>query len=108
LMCARLTHAITTTHIVPTANWGIPCSKRNMKGHWGRAGCLVSHESWLSNLTNKRLRRGRFVSVPAMKRAIKEFIEAHNSHPKPLVWTKDADEILHKVRKIQHLLVTGH
>jgi len=65
-------------------------------------------ESWLSNLTNKRLRRGSFANVPALKRAIKEFIEAHNSHAKPFVWTKDADQILRKVRKIQHLLVTGH
>jgi transposase len=65
-------------------------------------------ESWLSNLTNKRLRRGSFASVPALKRAIKEFVETHNSHAKPFVWTKDADEILRKVRIIQHLLVTGH
>jgi len=65
-------------------------------------------ESWLSNLTNKRLRRGSFASVPALKNAINEFIEAHNSHAKPFVWTKDADQILRKVRKIQHLSVTGH
>jgi len=65
-------------------------------------------ESWLSNLTNKRLRRGSFASVPALKKAINEFIEAHNSHAKPFVWTKDADQILRKVRKIQHLSVTGH
>jgi hypothetical protein len=59
-------------------------------------------------LTKKRLRRGSFANVPALKRAIKEFIESHNSHAKPFVWTKDADQILRKVRKIQHLLVTGH
>jgi len=65
-------------------------------------------ESWLSNLTNKRLRRGSFESIPALKKAIEEFVEAYNSKAKPFVWTKDADEILRKVRKIQHLLVTGH
>jgi len=87
-------------------------SKRHPRFHFHYtptgASWLNLVESWLSNLTNKRLRRGSFASVPALKRAIKEFIEAHNSHAKPFVWTKDADEILHKVRKIQHLLVTGH
>jgi len=65
-------------------------------------------EGWLSNLTNKRLRRGSFESIPALKRAIEEFVEVHNSKATPFVWTKDADEILHKIRIIQHLLVTGH
>jgi transposase len=87
-------------------------SKRHPRFHFHYtptgASWLNLVESWLSNLTNKRLRRGSFASVPALKRAIKEFIEAYNSHAKPFVWTKDADEILRKVRKIQHLLVTGH
>jgi transposase len=61
-------------------------------------------ESWLSNLTKKRLRRGSFSSVPALKKAVEEFVEAYNSRAKPFVWTKDADEILRKVRKIQHML----
>ena len=50
-------------------------------------------ESWLSNLTNKRLVRGSFSSVPALKRAIEEFVAAYNSKAKPFVWTKDADEV---------------
>jgi len=65
-------------------------------------------ESWLSNLTNKRLRRGSFESIFALKRAIEEFVEVYNSKASPFVWTKDADEILQKIRLIQHLLVTGH
>jgi len=87
-------------------------SKRHPRFHFHYtptgASWLNLVESWLSNLTNKRLRRGSFANVPALKRAIKEFIETYNSHAKPFVWTKDADEILRKVRKIQHLLVTGH
>lgn len=63
-------------------------------------------ESWLSNLTKKRLRRGSFSSVTALKRAVEEYVEAYNSKAKPFVWTKGADEILRKVRIIQHLLVT--
>lgn len=65
-------------------------------------------ESWLSNLTNKRLRRGSFSSVPALKKAVDEFVATYNAKAKPFVWTKSAEEILRKVRIIQHLLVTGH
>lgn len=65
-------------------------------------------ETWLSKLMKKRLARGSFKSVPALMRAIKEFAAAHNGKPRPFVWTKDADEILRKVRKIQRLLVTAH
>ena len=65
-------------------------------------------ESWLSNLTNKALRRGSFESVPALKKAIEEYVKAYNPKATPFVWTKDADAILQKIRKIQHLLVTGH
>ena len=65
-------------------------------------------ESWLSNLTNKRLRRGSFESIFVLKRAIEEFVEVYNSKATAFVWTKDADEILRKIRLIQHLLVTGH
>jgi hypothetical protein len=65
-------------------------------------------ESWFSQLTNKSLRRGSFESVPLLINAIKEFVKASNLKAKPFVWTKDADKLLEKVRKIQHLLVTGH
>ncbi|MDP7639354.1 MAG: IS630 family transposase, partial [Candidatus Hydrogenedentes bacterium] len=32
-----------------------------------------------------------------LKRAIKEFIEAHNENPKPFVWTATAEKIIEKV-----------
>ena len=40
------------------------------------------------------IRRGTFRSVPELKAAIQEFIEAHQANRKPFVWTKSADEIL--------------
>lgn len=54
-------------------------------------------EGFFSKLTQKRLRRGIFKSVADLKRAIKEFIEAHNQAPKPFVWTATADKIIEKV-----------
>ena len=54
-------------------------------------------EGFFGKLTQKRLRRGIFKSVTDLKRAIKEFIEAHNQDPKPFVWTATADKIIEKV-----------
>jgi hypothetical protein len=47
----------------------------------------------------RRLREG--------ERPKRETREAYNSRAKPFVWTKDADEILRKVRKIQQMLATS-
>jgi hypothetical protein len=44
-----------------------------------------------------RLRRGVFISVPALVAAIDEYIAHHNINPKPFIWTKSARDILQKV-----------
>ncbi len=54
-------------------------------------------EGFFGKLTRKRLRRGVFKSVADLKKAIAEFIEAHNQDPKPFVWTANADKIIEKV-----------
>ena len=69
---------------------------------------LNAVEGWFSKLTTKALRRGSFVSVPALRRAVLDYVEAHNDSAMPLIWTKSTDEILRKVRKIQRLTVTAH
>jgi transposase len=56
-------------------------------------------ERWFAELTMKRIRRGTFRSVPQLKAAIQEFIEAHQANPKPFVWTKSADEILASIAR---------
>ena len=56
-------------------------------------------ERWFAELTMKRIRRGSFRSVPQLKAAIQEFIEAHQLNPKPFVWTKSADEILASIAR---------
>lgn len=54
-------------------------------------------EGFFRNLDVKRLKRGVFRSVPHLIDAIMSYIDNHNDDPKPIVWTKAADEILEKV-----------
>jgi transposase len=85
------------------------------------ASWLSLVERWFAELTTKQIRRGAFRSVPQLKAAIQEFIDAHQAHPKPFVWTKSADQILASIarfalrtadaRAAQHvsrISVTGH
>ena len=54
-------------------------------------------EGFFRNLDEKRLKRDAFRSVPELIDAIMGYINNHNDDPKPIVWTKAADEILEKV-----------
>ncbi len=56
-------------------------------------------ERWFREITDKRIRRGVFRSVPELVSAITAYIEEHNRDPKPFIWTAKADEILAKVRR---------
>jgi hypothetical protein len=56
-------------------------------------------ERWFAELTNKQLRRGVHRSVRALETAIREFIDAHNADTNPLVWTKNADDILASMKR---------
>jgi transposase len=51
-------------------------------------------ERWFAALTEKQLRRGVFRSTRDLEQAIEQYIDQHNSHPKPFIWTKTADQIL--------------
>jgi transposase len=51
-------------------------------------------ERWFGELTGKRLRRGVFVSVEDLQKAIEEFLAAWNRDPKPFVWTATVGSIL--------------
>lgn len=65
---------------------------------------IPTSSSWLNvierffrDLTDKRLRRGAFRSVPELIKAIEGYIAAHNDEPKPFVWRRTVDQILAKV-----------
>jgi transposase len=61
-------------------------------------------ERWFRNLTDKRIRRGVFRSVPELVEAILEYINQHNLDPKPFVWTAKAEDILAKVERARRAL----
>lgn len=54
-------------------------------------------ERFFRDFTTERLRRGVFVSVPELSKAIDEYIAHHNTNPKAFIWTNSARDILQKV-----------
>src|ERR1019366_2942402 len=56
-------------------------------------------ERWFGELTERRLKRGVFTSVPHLIEAIELWAEHWNDNPKPFVWHKPAQEIIAKVRR---------
>lgn len=65
-------------------------------------------ERWFREITDKRIRRGVFRSVPELIAAIQEYLDNHNQNPKIFVWTASAERILAKVAKSKEVLETLH
>lgn len=61
-------------------------------------------ERWFLDITRVRIRRGTFTSVPALERAISEYLHHYNQQPQPFIWTKDADTILAKIDRCKEAL----
>jgi transposase len=56
-------------------------------------------ERWFKQLTDRRLRRGTFTSVPALIDAIMSWTAHGNQDPKPFIWHAKAEDIIAKVRR---------
>jgi len=65
-------------------------------------------ERWFGELTQKRIRRGVFHSVPELIDTIYQYLDGYNENPKPFVWTAKVDDILEKVSKCKAILETLH
>jgi transposase len=61
-------------------------------------------ERWFREITDKRIRRDTFKSVPALIAAIDAYVAEHNENPRSFVWTAKAEEILAKVRRAREVL----
>src|SRR5271170_7243444 len=61
-------------------------------------------ERWFGELTGKRIRRGVFVSVEDLQKAIEEFLAAWNDDPKPFVWTATVESIIEKLSRCKQTL----
>jgi len=65
-------------------------------------------ERWFAELTEKRIRRGVFKSVPDLIASIEDFMRTYNENPKPFVWTKKVDHILEKLNRCKDMMNTLH
>jgi transposase len=61
-------------------------------------------ERWFAELTEKRLRRGVFRSLPELTQAITDYIAAHNQDPQAFIWTAKAQDIIKKVTRARRVL----
>jgi transposase len=61
-------------------------------------------ERWFRELTDKRIRRGSFMSVQALITSINEYITNRNQNPRVFVWTASVERIMTKVRKSKEAL----
>jgi transposase len=63
------------------------------------ASWLNMVERFFREVTEKRLRRGVFHSVPELVTALEEYLVHYNKAPTPFVWTAKANDILAKVKR---------
>ena len=58
-------------------------------------------ERFFALITTETIRRGNFLSVPALVAAIRDYLRAHNAKPKPFRWSATADRILEKTAHLR-------
>lgn len=63
------------------------------------ASWLNQVERFFALITERKIRRGIYRSVVALRTDILSFIERHNAQPKPFRWTKSADDILRSIER---------
>ena len=65
-------------------------------------------ERWFREITQQRIRRGTFCSVPELIEAIEQYIQIHNEQAKPFTWTATVDGIMTKINKCKLIYETLH
>lgn len=68
------------------------------------ASWLNMVERFFRDISERRLRRGVFRSVPELVQAITDYVARHNDAPKPFIWTATASDILEKVKRARRKL----
>lgn len=56
-------------------------------------------ERFFALITERKIRRGIYRSVAALRAEITSVIELHNADPRPFRWTKSADDILRSIER---------
>ena len=66
-------------------------------------------ERLFAEVTERCVRRGSHTAVGQLEKAMLAYLDARNQHPKPFVWTADAELILGKVERLcQRISNSGH
>jgi len=82
--------------------------KRNKRFHVHftptSASWLNMVERFFRDLSEQRLRRGVFHSVPELIQTVQDYLARHNEDPKPFIWTATATDILAKVQRARKKL----
>jgi len=65
-------------------------------------------ERWFRELTDKRIRRGSFHNLPALIRAINDYLDNHNQNPKVFVWSASVEQLMAKIAKCKEALDALH
>ena len=64
---------------------------------------------WFGFLTDQMIRRGVHRSVQALEKDIRDWVADWNTHPRPFIWTKTAEEILESLaRYCRRISDAGH
>jgi Integrase core domain len=56
-------------------------------------------EIFFGIITRQAIRRGTFTDVAELENAIRNYIDAYNERATPFKWTKNADELLEKIKR---------
>lgn len=66
-------------------------------------------ERWFGFLTDQKITRGTHRSVQALEKDIRAWIADWNTHPRPFIWTKTAEEILESLARFcRRISGAGH
>jgi len=78
--------------------------------HFTPTSCSWSNlvERFFAALTTQRLRRGSFASVAELEAAIHGYIEHHNAHGKPYIWTASFEKIIRAINRCYPSSDSGH
>ena len=66
-------------------------------------------ERLFAEVTERCVRRGSHTSVGVLEKAMLDYLDQRNEHPKPFIWTADADLIFGKVERLcKRISRSGH
>lgn len=66
-------------------------------------------ERLFAEVTERCVRRGSHTNIGSLEKAMLDYLDKRNEHPKPFVWTADADLILGKVERLsKRISRSGH